>query len=216
MESALCKAAPDGLEVIETFGYSVANGFIRLGLHLDRCTSTCEKLNFPFDRAVAIQALGEAVANEPAQAFVAVRMTVDALGLVAITTREVPVKTGPWRIAVASERISSDDPWLGVKTSHRAVYDRARTQLPDGVDEMIFLNERDEVCEGTITNIFVHKGSDLLTPPLASGVLPGIYRDMLVNGDTSPAREAVLHLPDLAGDFFVANSLRGKIEAKLV
>lgn len=216
MENTLCKIAPDGLEVIETFGYSVANGFVRLGLHLDRCTATCEKLNFPFDRGVALQALGEAVASVPAKVFVAVRMTVDVLGVVGVTTRDVPPKTSPWRIAVASERVASDDPWLGVKTTQRIVYDRVRAQMPDGVDEVIFLNERDEVCEGTITNIFARKGSDLITPPLASGVLPGIYRAMLLAEDASTTHEAVLYLSDLADGFFVGNSLRGMIEAKLV
>ncbi|MEM5477455.1 aminotransferase class IV [Pacificibacter sp. AS14] len=47
--------------------------------------------------------------------------------------------------------------------------------MPSGVEERIFLNERGEVCDGTITNIFVQKSNLLLTPPRSSGLLPGIY-----------------------------------------
>ena len=58
-------------------------------------------------------------------------------------------------------------------------------------DEVILLNERGEVCEGTITNIFVDFGDGaLVTPALACGLLPGVLRGELL--DAGRAREAVL------------------------
>ncbi len=105
--------------------------------------------------------------------------------------------------------------WLGHKTTNRALYDQARAGLPVGIDELIFVNERGEVCEGTITNVFVQEGDRLLTPPLASGLLPGVLRAELL--DTGRAVEAVLTLPDLehAEAIFCGNSLRGLIRATL-
>jgi branched-subunit amino acid aminotransferase/4-amino-4-deoxychorismate lyase len=195
--------------VIETLGFTPEAGFARLALHVDRCEATCAALQFPFDRAEVLQALGEAVADAPAR----VRLTVDASGKVLVTTADLAKAPSLWRVAVADQRLASDDPWLAVKTTERGLYDVVRSVLPEGIDEMIFLNERDEVCEGTITNIFVDINGVLATPPLTSGVLPGVLRqELLENGK---AAEVVLGLGDLAAGFYVGNSLRGLIAAKL-
>jgi branched-chain amino acid aminotransferase len=50
-----------------------------------------------------------------------------------------------------------------------------------GFDEVILLNERGEVSECTSANIFVAKGDQVWTPPLASGCLPGITREVLLS-----------------------------------
>jgi len=57
-----------------------------------------------------------------------------------------------------------------------------------GFDEAILLNERGEVAECTSANIFVANGSQVWTPPLNSGCLPGIAREVLL-GD--------IHLPGI-------------------
>jgi 4-amino-4-deoxychorismate lyase len=50
-----------------------------------------------------------------------------------------------------------------------------------GCDEAIFLNERDEVTEGSFTNIFWVKGKTLYTPALECGLLPGVTREALIS-----------------------------------
>jgi branched-chain amino acid aminotransferase len=49
-----------------------------------------------------------------------------------------------------------------------------------GFDEVILLNERGEVAECTSANLFVSKGDEVWTPPLSSGCLPGITREVLL------------------------------------
>ena len=49
-----------------------------------------------------------------------------------------------------------------------------------GFDEAILLNERGEVAECTSANIFIANGSQVWTPPLSSGCLPGITREVLL------------------------------------
>jgi len=56
-------------------------------------------------------------------------------------------------------------------------YERAHDQ---GLDEVVLLNERGEVCECTSANIFVVQGTQVWTPPLASGCLPGVTRALLL------------------------------------
>jgi len=49
-----------------------------------------------------------------------------------------------------------------------------------GFDEVILLNEHGEVAECTSANLFVADGSQVWTPPLSSGCLPGITRELLL------------------------------------
>ncbi|MBI3280758.1 MAG: aminotransferase class IV [Acidobacteria bacterium] len=49
-----------------------------------------------------------------------------------------------------------------------------------GFDEVVLLNERGEVSECTSANIFVVEGSQIWTPPLSSGCLPGVTRELLL------------------------------------
>ena len=114
-----------------------------------------------------------------------------------------------------SERLDPDDPWLRVKTSVRGRYDRARAALPAGIDEWLFLNSRGEVCEGTITNVFVAREGVLLTPPLACGLLPGrAARPAAARG--AGARGGAAAGGPRGRPVFVGNSLRGLIPARLV
>lgn len=82
-----------------------------------------------------------------------------------------------------------------------------------GFDEVILLNERGEVSECTSANIFIEKAGEVYTPPLSSGCLPGITREillsegMLVGGSI---RERVLRLDDLydADSVFITSTTR--------
>ena len=209
MESALRKTAPTNLEIIETLRFNPEEGFLRLPAHIDRLEKTCSELLYPFDRGAILMALGEAVDSEQSR----VRLTINIDG-------KIDVKIGRinnierWNIGISDKVLSSIDPWLRVKTTNRIVYDTERANLKD-LDELLFLNENEEVCEGTITNVFVLVNGSYLTPPLSSGCLPGVLRqEMLLNGKT---KEQVLFLDDLisADKIFVGNSLQGLISADL-
>lgn len=47
-------------------------------------------------------------------------------------------------------------------------------------DEGIFLNTRDYVAEGTVSNIFLVQNCCLITPSIESGILPGITRATVI------------------------------------
>ncbi len=50
-----------------------------------------------------------------------------------------------------------------------------------GYDEVIFLNRKEEISEGSVSNIFCVKGSHVFTPPVSSGLLNGILRQYLLS-----------------------------------
>ena len=49
-----------------------------------------------------------------------------------------------------------------------------------GAGEALFANTRDELCEGTGTNIFIVAGGRVQTPPLSSGCLAGVTRGLVI------------------------------------
>lgn len=107
--------------------------------------------------------------------------------------------------------------WLQHKTTQRQVYDLARASLPEGVDEVLFLNERNELCEGTITNLFVTLADGRqITPPLSSGVLPGILRQSLLEGGQVEEEIVTVDMLQEAQAIHMGNSLRGLIKAELI
>ncbi|GGE47950.1 aminotransferase class IV family protein [Actibacterium pelagium] len=211
MESALYQPLPDGLTLIETLRYDPAHGPVRGLRHLQRMERTASLLGLSFDKMEAAAHLDGVIGDGP----IRLRLTFAPGQGVRLETFPLPQAAKEWRVAISPETLQSDDPWLQIKTSQRALYDRARATLPDGVDEWLFLNERSELAEGTITNLFLERDGVLLTPPLASGCLPGVLREELL--ETGRAKEHVLTSRDIQeGPLFVGNSLRGLIPARLV
>lgn len=54
-----------------------------------------------------------------------------------------------------------------------------RKALSMNINEMIFLNSKGIICEGTACNIFFVKEGKIYTPDLSCGILPGILRDYI-------------------------------------
>lgn len=211
MEDPLCKAAAEpGLRLIETLGWD-GRALQRPDRHLARMAASAARLGWGFDAAAAEAALRGAVPLGAAR----MRLTLDAAGRLTVTVSDLPPGKPVWRVGLAQVRLWSGDPWLGVKSTRRAAYDTARAALPAGLDEVVFLNERGEVCDGSITTVFFDAGDGLCTPPLRCGLLPGVLRaEMLERGD---AREAVLPGAELARvRLWVGNALRGRMAAVFV
>jgi para-aminobenzoate synthetase/4-amino-4-deoxychorismate lyase len=115
------------------------------------------------------------------------------------------------RVCIAAERTDPADVMLYHKTTHRPLYAPAFEQaIREGFDDALFVNLRDEVTEGAISNIFIEKEGRWTTPPIESGLLAGIYRRHLLA--TRPEiEERVLTLDDLrhADAVYLTNAVRG-------
>jgi branched-chain amino acid aminotransferase len=78
----------------------------------------------------------------------------------------------PWK---RNER----SPIAGVKsTSYAENVVLVQFARAKGADEALVANTHGHLCEGTGSNIFVERGGEIVTPPLASGCLPGITRGL--------------------------------------
>jgi para-aminobenzoate synthetase / 4-amino-4-deoxychorismate lyase len=202
---------PVGL--IETLRWSPREGFVRLDRHLDRMARSSAAFGIPFDRAVAKRELKRLAIGADAPLRLRIQLNEDG----SIDSSKATLAAGPerWRYAISPRPTNSADLLLRHKTTWRGFYDDvlARLSKDTGCDEVLFINERGEITEGSRTNIFVRHGMQLLTPPLSSGVLDGVLRaELIANGQCS---EAVLTPEDLAAadEVLLGNSLRGLISA---
>lgn len=207
LKAAFLTELDPGVKLIETLRRE-AGEILRLERHLARLAASAAWLGYPCDLA----AVRAHLAALPAGEVQRVRLTLDKQGQIeAAAFPLVAEPAGPRYARWAVERIDSAHPLRRHKTTYRAPYDRAMQQLvatPE-VFDLIFCNERGEVVEGSRSNVFVECDGVLLTPPLASGALPGVLRAELL--ESGRAREAVLWPEDLADGCYLGNSLRGLV-----
>ncbi|SDW69573.1 4-amino-4-deoxychorismate lyase [Ruegeria halocynthiae] len=212
MESPLRAPTEPDFRLIETLAFRPGQGFVRLARHLGRMARSAKTFGIPFSAEIAARMLNAARGDSPLRC----RLTLDTAGQFDLTTGPLAKNPDLWRLAISDIRLTASDIWLRHKSTRRAVYDTARASIPTGVDELVFLNERDELCEGTITNLFLEMPDGrYLTPSLSSGVLPGILREEYL--ENKRVTQATLSLTDLrdAQMVHVGNSLRGLIRAEL-
>jgi para-aminobenzoate synthetase / 4-amino-4-deoxychorismate lyase len=123
----------------------------------------------------------------------------------------VEQQAGLGTVMVSAIRVSSTDRFLRHKTTRRQLYDQQYEEaLRQGYDEVLFLNELNELTEGAISNLFIEREGQWLTPPVDCGLLPGVYRRHLL--ETKPAAaERKLHMKDLesADAVYICNAARG-------
>jgi 4-amino-4-deoxychorismate lyase len=206
-----------GFSLIETMRFEPDTGVPRFNLHMARLRNSAKVLGF-----AGIEKANSALGIYIREKTEALRLRLELFpdGKYEITSVPyVPLADDiVWRIRISSKAmLNSTDPILRHKTSKRTVYEAARAEYArDEADEVVLLNEKGEVCEGTITNVFLDDGSGtLLTPPLSSGCLAGILRTSLIC--QKKARNQRLTVDDLRRNpLYVGNSLRGLIRARLV
>ena len=208
---------PDDFGLIETFLWTRAEGYWLADGHRTRLARSASELGFAFSPESYEHALAGACAAPRAESL-RVRLELRRDGSVA--TRAAPFAPDPpekpWRVALAGARLNSRNPLLRHKTTRRAHYEEAlnAAQAADAsVDEVVFLNERNEVCEASRANLFLPRGKILLTPPLSCGLLAGVLRAELIC--RGKARVHRLRLDDLADGFMLGNALRGLFRASL-
>jgi 4-amino-4-deoxychorismate lyase len=215
LEGTLRHGDGAGFELIETMRWEPESGFLRGERHLARLRESARELGF---RGTPEEAFAKAQdIADGSEVALRVRLALASDGMAAATAETYrPVPDGAvWRLQLARTTLRSMDPLLRHKTSRRQAYAKARSEYGlDRADEVLLANERGELCEGTITSLFVDFGERALaTPALACGLLAGVLRAEMI--DTGAAKEATFGHDDLRGarGIFVGNSLRGLIPA---
>ena len=204
-------------QLIETMLYEPSEGYVLLDRHLERLADSAAYFHYPCMTKQIREALDKHAETLEQESY-RVRLLLFRDGHIEITDRLLPADAPVTEMTyvISEHATSSKDVFLYHKTTERALYDGEWAAKHDqfGTDEVVFLNERGEITEGSRTNIFALVGGELLTPALSCGVLPGTFRaDLLAQGKAS---EAVITLDDLgrADQLYLGNSVRGLLPAR--
>ena len=85
-----------------------------------------------------------------------------------------------WRARTASAHLPADEPLAQFKTCNKLAQILARSQADAaGADEALLLNTDGFVVEGASSNLFWIERGAVCTPPLASGILAGVTREVV-------------------------------------
>lgn len=213
----LTGAAP-GFELFETM-QADTEGCRLLERHLARLSASAAALGFALDESAVRNAIADAChAMAPGRDY-RLRVALDANGGLQLRSAPVTPLAQPVRVLLSPRRMPADDPLLAHKTTLRQTYDEGwQAAEAAGAFDSLFFNERGELTEGGRSNVFVRVGGRWYTPPLSSGLLPGVMRAQLLDDPDWNAVERPLTLQDLrdADAVCVCNALRGVLAAQVV
>lgn len=196
--------------------------------HWRRLQRDAERIHIPFaldPEQIRSEVLEVARANQVQDGAVRIYIVWNRTGIwhsaepfpevdVIVTSAPLPTYHEPARLDLHEHARHAASPLAGVKTTSwlENVWNLREAKL-HGFDDAVLLNERGEVSECVAANIFAVRSGQVLTPPLTSGCLPGITREVLL--EISPScgvaiREAVLRPEDLfsAEEVFLTSTNR--------
>ena len=218
--------ADPGFELFETMYATRETGVRNLSRHFARLSASASTFGFKLNDHTQINIkIAEKCAVLPPRTPHKMRLVLSKYGIVNITTEALaPLAEQTVGLLLGPDygfpAVDSNDLLLRHKITRRAEYDSGwREAETRGAFDTLFFNERGELTEGGRSNVFVKLNGRWWTPPLESGVLPGIMRSELLKGnERCHAAERVLTKFDLqnAEALIVCNALRGVIPAYVV
>ncbi|NJD35834.1 MAG: bifunctional aminodeoxychorismate synthase component I/aminotransferase [Betaproteobacteria bacterium] len=211
----LDRACP-AYELLETLRLHRGRYWLRRA-HMERMTRSALALGFPCDDARIAEALAVAANRHRSGDWrVRLRLAIDGAAQVEVFALEPqPAMTSAAAmVAVAASPVDSANPWLGHKTTRRGLYESLAV-AKEGIFDTLLHNERGELTEFARGNLVVELDGRLVTPPLACGLLPGVYRHVLLA--RKRVSEQIVKLSDLehATALWFINSVRGAVAVQL-
>ncbi|MBU9369936.1 aminodeoxychorismate synthase component I [Burkholderia multivorans] len=215
--------ADPGFQLFETTCATRADGIRHVDRHLARLQRSADAFGFRFDADALRRAIDARCAALDGDGPYRMKLSLAKDGTLDIVAAALkPLPAGPVRVWLAADHgfapTRANDALLLHKTTRRADYDRAwqAAEALGGFD-MLFVNERGELTEGGRSNLFVKLDGQWVTPPLASGVLPGVMRAVLLDDPAFGAVERIVTRDDLsrAQALLLTNALRGALDAVL-
>ncbi|MFH1675110.1 MAG: aminotransferase class IV [Pseudomonadota bacterium] len=181
-----------GEGLFETFRVYPGRKICFVEEHLERMATGCRFFDIPFSLEEAKKALFSSLNTIPEGKDVRLRLNLitygsDTVEKVDFSTEWQPLpdmsgwKKEGVKIGLASFRRFSGSPLVRFKTtSYLENITNFRQARCRGFFDAIFANEVGEITEGSISNIFFIKEDLLITPPVESGLLPGITRKKII------------------------------------
>lgn len=209
----------DNFDLLETMLWR-RDKFFLINLHLRRLKDTAAFFNYEFLIADIKKRLKIHSSRFSTKKQYKVKLLVSKYGKITIQSCVIGKDKHTVKLITFSAKlVNSSDKFLYHKTTKRKLYnDEYKKAVDRGLADTIFLNEKNEVTEGCISNIVIQNGSSYYTPPTSSGLLNGVFRQYLLKSRHLPLKEKVLYKKDItnAKKLFICNSVKGLQEVTLV
>jgi len=205
---------PD-FKLIETILFEEGAGLFLLERHLERLRRSASYFGFHLDADRVRKALSVRAAALSGKQKI--RLLLSRKG--ALTIQAEPVSADlpgtPLLVAIAEKRTDSRDQFLFHKSTHRPIYSTEPAKRTECID-LIFTNERDEVTEGASHNIVAKIDGEMITPALECGLLPGVFREELLERGGIRERVVTVDRLKMADEIYLINSVRKWRRVKLI
>ena len=214
----------------------MVEGEVRLAAyHLDRLRSGMALLQFEpgklFNSGQLLSGINELCRKNGCEKLARVRVSVfrgDG-GLYDESASKVNYVIQSWPLDPAGNQLNENGLVVGIYREIKKSCDRfsnlkSANYLPyvmgalyarkNRLNESIILNTRDRLCDATITNLFLVKGNEIITPALTEGCVAGVMRRYLLEklpGYGFSVSETMISEKDLpeAGEVFLTNAVSG-------
>ncbi|WP_088006914.1 aminodeoxychorismate synthase component I [Indiicoccus explosivorum] len=186
-----------------------------LDRHVSRLSRTAGYFRVPLDEETVRRQLASISRQHPSGVH-KVRLLADRNGSIQAEAAPLGVTAGPVRCRLASGPVDAGSPFLYHKTTNRSMYEQHGEKDGNGVFSVLLWNERGELTEFTTGNLIVETKDGCYTPPVCCGLLPGVYRQVLL--DAGEIEERILRPADLenAERIWFINSVRKWLPVQLI
>ncbi|CAJ0810874.1 bifunctional chorismate-binding protein/class IV aminotransferase [Ralstonia flaminis] len=223
LKARFVTALDPALSLFETMR-ATREGVPLLDRHLGRLAHSANAFDFPFDRTALSDDVARVCASLEGEGVYRVRLSLAPDGAATVTAAPLPPLPATWdapaRLLVAAQSREVTHSLPMHKTTLRAGYDAAwQAAEREGAFDAVFFNADGTLAEGGRSTVLVKLDGAWWTPPLSSGVLPGVMRAVLLEDATpwlgAPLRERALTRADVARAEAIAvcNALRGVVPA---
>ncbi|WP_163536530.1 aminodeoxychorismate synthase component I [Gracilibacillus sp. YIM 98692] len=186
-----------------------------LSYHLDRLSASAKYFSYSFDEHMIKEKL-KAYAKENDQASYKVRLLLNKDGQINISANLVSTDINSIKAEVAKKPIHQDQVYLYHKTTHRSMYQEHDQQLQSESKTSLLWNLHNNVTEFTIGNVVFEKDGKFYTPPVEDGLLPGVYRQKLLNENQIIEKSVSIDEINDYDQIWFINSVRGWLKVKIV
>lgn len=201
-------------DLIESLRWSTSEGYYLLDLHMERLKSSAGYFDFFCDEQAILNDLHCHAEYLDSDKPWKIRLLLSRTGKISITSGAIENHKDQKvdMITLSPKTVDSHNPMIFHKTTDRGFYDRELNK--HDCYDVIFVNEKGELTEGTYNNLFLKQGDTLYTPALKSGVLNGTLRQFLMRDPATCLKEKCLTPSDLrhAERIYMGNSVRGLVE----
>lgn len=177
--------------------------------HLERLTKASRYFAFPFDPENLRQKIEEECQACDSHQDYRLRISLNKSGEIELSRQILsPLSPSFCKAKLCLQEADLQQAFTYFKTTHRP-------HLSLGEQEIIYHNAAGELLETSIGNLVLKINGKLYTPPIRLGILPGIYRQHLL--ETGQVEEKVLTVPDLnqAEAIYGCNAVRGLYELRI-